>query len=121
MLALSADGGVQADLLEPDLAVAAQVELAVGAVGGPAGLGEEAAQVVVTGVEPGDRGAEAVGDQGVDAGLHQPAGVTLAAPLGVDGQVADLAVGAGVEVRVDAGCGDANPVTVVRSRATSTR
>ena len=49
-----------------------EIELAVGAVGRPARLDQEAAQVVVAGVDPGDRGAEPVGDQRVDAGLHQP-------------------------------------------------
>ena len=68
---------MEAHLLDGGRAGPVEVELAVGRVGRPAGVGEEGPQGVVAGVDPGDGAGEAVGGEGVDGRLEQPRAVAL--------------------------------------------
>ena len=80
--------------------VAVEVELAVGGVGRPAGLGEEARAGRRRRRSPRHRAGEPVGAHGVDRRLQQPRAVALAALVGVDGELHQLAVGDRVAVGV---------------------
>ena len=72
---------MEPDLLDRRGAGPVEVELAMGGVGRPAGVGEEGAQDVVAGVHPGHRPVEAVGGQRVHGGLQQSRAVALGAHL----------------------------------------
>ena len=68
---------MQAHLVHDDHSVAGEVELAVRAVGVPAGLDQEAPKAVVGGVDPRRRGGEPVATQVVEAGLDLSADLLL--------------------------------------------
>jgi hypothetical protein len=104
-------------MLDRDRAGAVEVELAVGAVSRPAGLGQEAPYVVVAGHRPADRPLEPVGGERVDRGLEQPRAVAVPAVVGVDRQLHQLPVGDRVGVGVGGGGGDGeadHPVALQR-------
>ena len=68
---------MEAHLLDQHGTVAVEVELAVGAVGGPAGAGEELPEHVVGAGQPGHGAGEPVRGEGVGTGLDQPRAMAL--------------------------------------------